>query len=45
MAFRTVGPGGADIYNVSFERGQVEWRIQPLTADKKIPGMSFRPLP
>jgi hypothetical protein len=25
--FKGVGPGGADIYNVKFERGSLEWRI------------------
>jgi len=38
-------PGGAEIYDVTFERGQVEWRITPLTADGKISGMGFRALP
>jgi hypothetical protein len=45
MNFRNVGPGGADIYDVTFERGHVEWRISPLNADGKIQGMFFRMLP
>jgi len=45
LAFKKVGPGGQDIYTVTFERGQVEWRITPLTADGKISAMGFRLLP
>lgn len=45
LTFKNVGPGGADIYIVAFERGQVEWRISPLTADGKISAMGFRILP
>ncbi|HEY2009371.1 MAG TPA: hypothetical protein VGH23_10305 [Rhizomicrobium sp.] len=45
LAFKKVGPGGQDIYTVTFERGQVEWRISPLTADGKISAMGFRILP
>jgi beta-lactamase regulating signal transducer with metallopeptidase domain len=45
LTFRNVGPIGADIYDVTFERGRGEWRIAPLTADGKIQNMSFRPLP
>jgi len=45
LAFKKVGPGGADIYTVTFERGQAEWRITPLTADGKISAIGFRLLP
>jgi hypothetical protein len=42
--FKGVGPGGADIYNVKFERGSLEWRIF-LDADGKIATQFFHPLP
>jgi hypothetical protein len=44
ITFKTVAPGGADIYNVQFARGAMEWRIMPLNADGKIEGMGGRPL-
>jgi len=45
ITFKKVAPGGADIYNVSFERGDIEWRIAPLTSNGKIEGMFFRMMP
>lgn len=39
LQFKGVGPAGADIYEVKFERGAVQWQIQ-LTQDGKI-GTSF----
>jgi hypothetical protein len=42
--FKGVGPGGADIYDVKFERGSLEWRIF-LDADGKIATQFFHPLP
>jgi hypothetical protein len=45
VSFRAVGPGGMDIYDVAFERGKTEWRISPLTADGKITGLGWRPMP
>jgi hypothetical protein len=45
ITFKTVAPGGADIYNVQFARGAMEWRIMPLNADGKIEGMGGRPMP
>jgi len=45
ITFKKVAPGGADIYNVSFERGDIEWRIAPLTANGKIESMFFRMMP
>jgi CubicO group peptidase (beta-lactamase class C family) len=41
MAFKGVGPGGADIYEVKFEHGLTEWRIM-LDSDGKISSVSFR---
>ena len=45
VTFKGVGPGGADIYEVVFERSNTEWRISPLTADGKIMGLGWRRLP
>jgi hypothetical protein len=43
VTFKGVGPGGADIYEVKFEKGLFEWRIS-LTPEGKIEGIGFRPL-
>jgi hypothetical protein len=42
LKFTGVGPAGADIYEVRFEKATTEWRIS-LGADGKIAGMTFRP--
>jgi len=42
ITFKNVAPGGADVYDVVFERGHVQWVIAPLTADGKIQGMAPR---
>ena len=42
--FKGVGPGGADIYNLRFEQGALEWRIF-LDGDGKIANQFFHPLP
>jgi serine-type D-Ala-D-Ala carboxypeptidase/endopeptidase len=44
MAFKGVGPGGADIYQVKFEHGTLDWRIV-LDADGKVAGERLTPLP
>jgi CubicO group peptidase (beta-lactamase class C family) len=44
IAFKGVGPLGADIYNVTFERSTVEYRIS-LAVDGKLIGARFQPLP
>jgi D-alanyl-D-alanine carboxypeptidase len=44
MTFQSVGPAGADIYIVAFEKGSLEWRIS-LDADGRIGGLIFRRLP
>jgi hypothetical protein len=44
LAFKGVGPGGDDIYELKFDNGTVDWRIS-LTADGKISGIGFRKLP
>jgi D-alanyl-D-alanine-carboxypeptidase/D-alanyl-D-alanine-endopeptidase len=43
VTFKSVGPGGADIYEVKFEHGSSEWRIL-LDSDGKVAGLGFRPL-
>jgi CubicO group peptidase (beta-lactamase class C family) len=42
LAFTGVGPGGADIYQVNFENGSLEYRIL-LGEDGKIEGANVRP--
>jgi hypothetical protein len=43
-SFKGVGPGGADIYNLKFERGTLEWRIF-LDSKGKIAAQILHPLP
>jgi exopolyphosphatase/pppGpp-phosphohydrolase len=42
LAFKGVGPGGADIFEVKFEHGLMEWRI--MLEDGKAVNITFRPL-
>jgi CubicO group peptidase (beta-lactamase class C family) len=42
ITFKGVGPGGADIYLVGFEKGALEYRIW-LGADGKVESANFRP--
>jgi CubicO group peptidase (beta-lactamase class C family) len=42
VSFKGVGPGGADIYEVKFERGTSEWRVS-LSPDGKTQSLGFRP--
>jgi hypothetical protein len=44
VGFKGVGPGGADIYNLKFEHGSLEWRIF-LDTKGKIATQFFHPLP
>jgi len=44
VVFKSVGPGGADIYNLKFEHGTLEWRIF-LDAQGKVANQFFHPLP
>jgi serine-type D-Ala-D-Ala carboxypeptidase/endopeptidase len=44
VGFKGVGPGGADIYNLKFEHGSLEWRIF-LDTKGKIANQFFHPLP
>jgi CubicO group peptidase (beta-lactamase class C family) len=40
--FKGVGPGGADIYLVKFEKGSIDYRIW-LASDGKVDSANFRP--
>jgi CubicO group peptidase (beta-lactamase class C family) len=42
VSFKGVGPGGADIYQVKFEKGALECRIS-LSSDGKVEGAGIRP--
>lgn len=44
ILFKGVGPAGADIYEVKFENGSLEYRIF-VAADGKIEGANMRPVP
>lgn len=43
ISFKGVGPGGADIYQVKFEKGGLEYRIW-LGTEGRIESANFRPL-
>jgi hypothetical protein len=43
VTFKSVGPGGMDIFEVKFEHGSMETRIS-LDAEGKVAGMNFRPM-
>ena len=42
ITFKGVGPGGADIYQVKFEKGSIDYRIW-LSPDGKVDSANFRP--
>ena len=42
VSFKGVGPGGADIYQMKFEKGALECRIS-LGPDGKVEGAGIRP--
>jgi hypothetical protein len=42
VIFKGVGPGGADIYQVNFEKGSIDYRIW-LGADGKAENANLRP--
>ena len=44
MTFKGVGPAGADIFEVKFEKGSLEYRIW-LAPDGKVESANVRPLP
>lgn len=41
VSFQGVGPGGADIYQLKFEKGSLEYRIS-MAADGKVEGANLR---
>jgi hypothetical protein len=45
LAFKGVDRRGWDVYEAAFTLGQVEYRIAPLTADRKAVGIAPRELP
>jgi beta-lactamase regulating signal transducer with metallopeptidase domain len=45
ITFKSVSPGGADVYDVLFERGRTQWHISPLSPDGKIQGLFWHRLP
>ena len=45
ITFQSVSPGGADLYDVAFERANTVWNVSPLLADGKTDAMGFRRLP
>jgi hypothetical protein len=42
VTFKSVGPGGADVYSVKFEKGALEYRIW-LSPDGKVDSANFHP--
>jgi serine-type D-Ala-D-Ala carboxypeptidase/endopeptidase len=44
ITFKSVGPGGFDIYEVKFEHGSLDWRIL-LDTDGKVAGERVVPIP
>lgn len=44
LKFRSVLPGGGNVYDATFEHGNMEWIIAPLTAEGKIDHLAFKPL-
>jgi hypothetical protein len=42
VTFKGVGPGGADIYQVKFEKGSLDYRIW-LSEDGKVDSAAMRP--
>jgi len=45
VTFRSVSPGGADVYDVAFERGRTQWHISPLSPEGKISSLFCHRLP
>jgi serine-type D-Ala-D-Ala carboxypeptidase/endopeptidase len=44
LTFKGVGPGGADIYEIKFDNGVIDWRIV-LAADGKVASVGIRKMP
>jgi beta-lactamase regulating signal transducer with metallopeptidase domain len=45
LGFKGVAGNGADVYELTFDRGQLEWRVMPLTVDGKVETEGVRQLP
>ena len=44
LMFKGVGPGGADIYEIKFDNGVLDWRIV-LAPDDKVASVGIRKMP
>jgi hypothetical protein len=44
LSFKGVGPGGADIYEIKFDGGVIDWRIL-MAPDGNVAGVGIRKLP
>jgi serine-type D-Ala-D-Ala carboxypeptidase/endopeptidase len=44
LTFKGVGPGGADIYEIKFDSGVIDWRIL-MAPDGKVAGVGIRKMP
>jgi D-alanyl-D-alanine-carboxypeptidase/D-alanyl-D-alanine-endopeptidase len=44
LTFKGVGPGGADIYEIKFDNGVLDWRIV-MSTDGKVAGANFHKKP
>jgi serine-type D-Ala-D-Ala carboxypeptidase/endopeptidase len=44
LTFKGVGPGGADIYEIKFDNGVIDWRIV-LAPDAKVASVGIRKMP
>jgi len=44
LSFKGVGPGGADIYEIKFDGGVIDWRIL-MAPDGKVAGVGIRKMP
>jgi hypothetical protein len=44
LTFKGAGPAGADIYEIKFDGGVIDWRIV-LAPDGKVAGLGIRKMP
>jgi Domain of unknown function (DUF3471) len=44
LTFKNVGPNGMDVYDATFDNGQLEFNVAPLDAGGKAAGVGLRPL-
>ena len=44
LTFKGVGPGGADMYEIKFDGGVIDWRII-MAPDGKVAGVGIRKMP